>query len=204
MAVYLAYGSNMDPEQMRARCPDAPLLGPARIPGRRLAFTRMSVRTFPGSGVADLVPDAGLTAWGALYRVTDDDLRTLDDYEGAGSAYRRVTIAVRPTEDSDMAAVTYVVARPSPSEIPPSPAYLERMLAGAHHCRLPAAYLAFLESLRHPGALGRSAYPFARHSTTIAPGAPTARGAPSPASSYKHSASSTSSCPGNASRPATT
>ena len=41
---YFAFGSNLDQEQMRARCPSAKLLGPAVLPGHALAFAGYSHR----------------------------------------------------------------------------------------------------------------------------------------------------------------
>src|SRR5206468_5560878 len=36
--LYAAYGSNLDPEQMRTRCPHSPFAGVGWIPGWRLTF----------------------------------------------------------------------------------------------------------------------------------------------------------------------
>ena len=36
--MYIAYGSNMDLEQMQSRCPDAELLGTGRLENWRLMF----------------------------------------------------------------------------------------------------------------------------------------------------------------------
>ena len=35
---YFAYGSNMDPIQMKSRCPSAKVIGVAKLPHYRLAF----------------------------------------------------------------------------------------------------------------------------------------------------------------------
>jgi hypothetical protein len=37
--LYFAYGSNLDEVQMRRRCPQAVLVGPARLLGHRLVFS---------------------------------------------------------------------------------------------------------------------------------------------------------------------
>ena len=60
-----AYGSNLDPWQFRRRCPGAQVVGRARLPDHRLAFTRYS-RNRRG-GVADIVPEPHATVLGVVY-----------------------------------------------------------------------------------------------------------------------------------------
>ena len=55
--LYFAYGSNLDADQMRTRCPTARAVSQARLPDHRLAFTHPSRRWRGGS--ADIVPAAG-------------------------------------------------------------------------------------------------------------------------------------------------
>ncbi|MGH2918233.1 MAG: gamma-glutamylcyclotransferase family protein [Solirubrobacteraceae bacterium] len=157
MAAYFAYGSNMHPDKLRERCPGAGHVRPAKLADHRLAFTRRSVRTFPGSGVADLLPAQGMTVWGALYSMSDDDLEALDAIEGEGSAYERREVSVTLANETVVDAIAYSVIDKEPEEVPPSTEYLEQMLAGALACELPAAYRTFLESLRAtPDAAYRS------------------------------------------------
>jgi len=51
--LYFAYGSNMDWNQIRGRCPSASFLGIAVLLDHRLAFSRYS--TTRNCGVADAV-----------------------------------------------------------------------------------------------------------------------------------------------------
>jgi gamma-glutamylcyclotransferase len=136
---YFAYGSNMAPDVMARLCPRHRYLGPARLHDHRLAFTRRSVRT--GTGVADVVPAPGHTVWGALYEIGDDELAAIDKKEGYDWAYTRVTLPVRPADGPERPAVVYTVAAKQTPEVPPSPAYLARIIAAARGRDLPEAYI---------------------------------------------------------------
>ncbi len=152
MFQYFAYGSNLHPEQMSERCPSARLVGPARLMDFRLAFTRESKVTYPGSGVADVVAEPGLVVWGAVYSISDEDLRALDRIEGAGEAYDRKDVIVVGRESGEISAVTYSVTQKADNEIPPSTEYITRVIDGARACGLHRDYIAFLTSLRDPPA----------------------------------------------------
>lgn len=77
--LYFAYGSNLDREKMKLRCPGSKALCPAHLAGYRLVE-----REF-----ADIEPDADSVVHGALYSITASDLESLDFYEGYPSAYTR-------------------------------------------------------------------------------------------------------------------
>lgn len=146
-ATYFAYGANMADDVMAALCPGHRLLGVAELPAHRLAFTRRSIRT--GTGVADVVPEAGHSVWGVLYELADGDLDALDRKEGNGWAYERVPVAVRISgESADVPALTYRVCEPEPAEVQPSAAYLDGLIAAAQARGLPPGYSAELEARR--------------------------------------------------------
>ncbi|MEO1199191.1 MAG: gamma-glutamylcyclotransferase family protein [Pseudomonadota bacterium] len=72
--LYFAYGSNMSPGQMRARCPSARPVGPARLDGFRFFINRRgtaAVRRWDGAAVH-----------GVVFRVTHRCVETLDRFEG--------------------------------------------------------------------------------------------------------------------------
>lgn len=127
---YFAYASNMHPGEMSRHCGGSRLLGPARLPDRRLAFTRKSVRNYPGSGVADLVPDVGHTVWGALYEVSDQDLEGLNRKEAAGQAYEQVSVRVLGSDERLVDAIAYTVIEKAEPELLPSSLYLGHMSRG--------------------------------------------------------------------------
>jgi gamma-glutamylcyclotransferase len=152
--LYFAYGSNMDPAQINQRCPSARLIGKARLDNYRLAFTRKSVRNWPGFGVADVVPAPGEHVWGALFAIADQDVPELDRMEGYGAgrtsnAYERIELTVlKDGNPADkVSAQTYVVRRRAEPHLLPHPDYLGRIIAGAKWINAPEDYIAKLKKL---------------------------------------------------------
>jgi len=147
--LYFAYGSNLNPEQMRLRCPSHKVVGLGALRDHRLAFPLTSHDW--GGGVASLVPAHGSSAWGVVYELSDDDLASLDRYEGyqgpgdQHNLYDREPVFVDLTRPDDgsiprrVRACCYF-ARPS-NPAPPSRRYLDAVLAGARHHRLPDEYV---------------------------------------------------------------
>ncbi len=155
---YFAYGSNMACGQMGERCPGAEVIGPARLAGYRLEFTRFSESW--RCGVADAVPDAAGEIWGVLYLVSEDDLTQLDKREGYygeghDNAYvRRPCRVVVPEKDGEKvydSAQTYLVAKPKfaadgrKGAYKPGPVYKKVMTCAAENRGLPQEYIATLE-----------------------------------------------------------
>lgn len=150
--LYFAYGSNMDPEQIKARCPDAELIGIGVLADHALCFPRRSNNR--NCGVSSVAHVVGRETWGVVFHLTPKDLAALDANEGFRSdreahlnGYNRVPVVVRvgdvPTE-----MITYVAVE---QKAPPLPnaAYLKHICEGARHHGLPAAYLEYLDSIQH-------------------------------------------------------
>jgi gamma-glutamylcyclotransferase (GGCT)/AIG2-like uncharacterized protein YtfP len=143
---YFAYGSNMAESVMAAHCPGHRYIGPADLPGHRLAFTRRSVRTL--TGVADIVRADGQSVWGALYELDESDLLAIDRKEGNGSNYERMPVRVRPGGREPYSdALTYAVIDPLDTEVQPSPEYLDGLVKAADARGLPVAYRRALAAL---------------------------------------------------------
>jgi gamma-glutamylcyclotransferase (GGCT)/AIG2-like uncharacterized protein YtfP len=153
--LYFAYASNMNAEQMRARAPEHRLIGLAALRDHRLIFPLYS-NTWEG-GVASIQTHHGETVWGVLYDVSPSDLAVLDEHEGfrkegdQHNVYDRqhVTVElVRPDDDSFSRRVRadLYVARPS-NPSPPSQRYLDTIVSGALHHRLPEEYIAKLSAV---------------------------------------------------------
>lgn len=95
VSLYAAYGSNMDPEQMRTRCPHSPLAGVAWLHGHRLTFGGEDLG-WEGA-LATVVPDSDAKVFVALYELSDQDEANLDQWEGADTGlYVKLRVRVSP------------------------------------------------------------------------------------------------------------
>ncbi len=104
--LYFAYGSNLDDEQMRARCAGARVVGRAVLPNHALAFGGFSHRW--GGAVASVVRAKGASVEGLLYELGDVDLRALDRFEGHPFAYERVVRLVLDEHGRRRRVTTYL------------------------------------------------------------------------------------------------
>ncbi len=93
MPLYAAYGSNMDPARMGARCPHSPLRSTGWLVGWRLTFGGED-HGWDGA-LPTLVEDPLEQVFVALYDVTDEDVSHLDALESADTGlYRKVHVRV--------------------------------------------------------------------------------------------------------------
>jgi len=107
MALYAAYGSNMDPEQMMRRCPATPMAGTGWLPGWRLTFGGEDLG-WEGA-LTTIVEDADSTVFCVLYDIAPTDERVLDSWEGADiGLYSKIRLRVQ-TLDGDALAWLYVL-----------------------------------------------------------------------------------------------
>ena len=89
---YLAYGSNLNREQMGYRCPNAQPVGTVQLESWRLIFR--------GSGTGNYLtiePAPGYSVPVAVWAVTKADEAALDRYEGFPVFYRKETLPITYT-----------------------------------------------------------------------------------------------------------
>ena len=79
---YVAYGSNLNVQQMRWRCPGARIIGTSELKDYRLLFKGSKTGSY-----LTIEPEAGCTVPVAVWEVTDQDELALDRYEGFPSFY---------------------------------------------------------------------------------------------------------------------
>ena len=72
-AMYFAYGSNMNLDQMAYRCPAAEAVCTAKLEGYELFFAGR-----PGNGVASIRPKQGGVVVGVLWKLTEACEKSLD------------------------------------------------------------------------------------------------------------------------------
>lgn len=125
--LYFAYGSNMNLDQMSFRCPNAEVVGVVRVDDYRL--------TFCGNGgvcgVATILPEPESHVDGVLWRISVEDEKNLDFYEGYPRLYGKELITVTSGNGQKMSVMAYTMNSPyKESPAPPAPHYLEGIVEG--------------------------------------------------------------------------
>lgn len=102
MALYAAYGSNMDPAQMLQRCPSSPVAGTGWLPGWRLTFGGEDLG-WEGA-LAMVVQEPDTSVFVVLYDMASSDERNLDSWEGADlGLYTKIRLMVHTLEGDKLA-----------------------------------------------------------------------------------------------------
>lgn len=149
--LYFAYGSNMNWEQMKRRCPSAAFVSIAKLKDHRFAIARTSYSR--GCGSAGALPGNGARVWGVVYDVDQKDFGPLDEAEDfvpgrEKNSYRRVLCTVY-TDGDESKAWSVSTYFPEVEENPPlpNPEYKRLIVEGATYWRLPGEYVRELEKM---------------------------------------------------------
>ena len=119
---YFAYGSNLNFEQMAYRCPEATVVGTAKLDGYELAFRR---------GYLTILPKEGASVEGLIWSVTDHDESQLDCYEGYPTFYDKETMTVTDADGTPHEIMVYTMNAPYRDQlIPVSSRYNAVVLQG--------------------------------------------------------------------------
>ncbi len=124
---YFAYASNLNQKQMRERCPDSSPKFIATLPNYKLVFVGWS-RQWRG-GVASIRSFRGERVLGAIYEISDRDLRRLDSYEAYPRNANRLNVTVFNEDGEAIPAITYIKVGQQ-EESKPSPEYLSIIQQG--------------------------------------------------------------------------
>jgi len=135
MTLYFAYGSNLDGAAMQRRCPGVGVVGTAVLEGHRF---------FVGlDGWGSVMPAAGHTVHGVLWRLTVRDRAALNAYELLDKGLYEVrTLPVR-IGARRRPAMTYLLRRRIAGR--PRPGYVELIAAAARAWNLPEDYVSSVE-----------------------------------------------------------
>ncbi len=117
---YFAYASNLSRKQMAERAPESKPKFIATLPNFKLTFT---ARAGKQGGVASITPHRGEKVLGAVYEVSEKDLRRLDGYEDYPRTYDRRKVTVWTETNDAVEAVAYIKSDQS-RELKPVPEYL--------------------------------------------------------------------------------
>jgi len=138
--MYAAYGSNMDPARMGARCPHSPLRGTGWLTGWRLTFGGEE-HGWDGA-LATIVEDPLEQVFVAIYDVTDEDVSHLDSLESADTGLYRKTRVRVSTMTGEQVAWAYVLDAYEGGL--PSASYLGILADAAEAADAPQDYVAAL------------------------------------------------------------
>ncbi|ALE82025.1 gamma-glutamylcyclotransferase [Pseudonocardia sp. HH130629-09] len=142
MPLYAAYGSNMDPEQMKERAPHSPMAGTGWLQGWRLTFGGEDY-TWEGA-LATVVEEPGSQVFVVLYDVPEHDERQLDRWEGGElGMHKKLRLRVA-TLDGSVLAFIYVLNAYEGGE--PSARYLGVIADAAEIAGAPDDYVNELRS----------------------------------------------------------
>jgi hypothetical protein len=147
MALYAAYGTNMDAEQMLGRCPHSPAVGTGWLEGWRLTFGGEE-HGWEGA-IATLAEEPDSHVFVVLYDLNREDERRLDEIELAvAGVYSKIKLRVA-TLDGDVLAYTYVLNDYEGGL--PAARYLAMMADAAWKAGAPQDYVTELRLRPHSG-----------------------------------------------------
>lgn len=118
---YFAYGSNLSKKQIGERCPMARPVSAVTLHHYRLVFSGWS-RKWRG-GVATIQPFRGEKVAGAIYELSEEDMKRLDSYQDCPAKYSRIKVGVNNDFGELIEVVTYIRAQRA-EEARPSQEYL--------------------------------------------------------------------------------
>ncbi len=157
---YFAYGSNLNSRAVTEWCRHFGLRPPSMKPGKpavvdnyRLGFPIFS--EYWGGGIADIVYDPGKYVAGALFEMTEAELKVLDQkvnrkLDSAGKevgTYKRIEVKVAPLVRAEpVMAATYQGTSAERYDIPPTQHYMDLVIQGAYGFGLSMMWISYLQS----------------------------------------------------------
>lgn len=135
MALYFAYGSNLDQQDFERWCEERghgyglldDVVGPAVLDDWALVFGRESKRK--GGGVLDIWPRLGHQVPGVVFEVDKEALAALDKKEGHPNHYVRREVVVEHA-GRELKCITYVGTPPGTRLFVPTASYLDIVRLG--------------------------------------------------------------------------
>lgn len=120
--LYLAYGSNMNLQQMAYRCPNSKVVGNGELHGWKLIFN-IHADIIETENNNDVVP---VVVW----NIANEDWRMLDRYEGYPSYYVKEVVNVALNNGKKEDAIVYVMAKNRKGICPPASGYFNGIVKG--------------------------------------------------------------------------
>jgi hypothetical protein len=124
MRLYVAYGSNLNLDQMEYRCPRAKIFAKGIIPNYRLVFRGSKTGSY-----ATIIPAEGYSVPVLVWDITPTDELSLDIYEGYPTFYYKEDVTVKLDSGESISAMAYIMFNEAKVG-KPSPRYLATISAG--------------------------------------------------------------------------
>jgi gamma-glutamylcyclotransferase len=157
---YFAYGSNLNSRAVAewarhfGHRPPAMKSGkPAILDNYRLCFPIFS--EYWGGGIADIVYDPGKYVSGALFDLSEAEMKILDQkverkLDGSGKevgVYKRIEVKIAPLGKAEpVMATTYQGTNVERYNIPPTQHYMDLVIQGAYSYGLSMMWVSYLQS----------------------------------------------------------
>ena len=127
--LYVAYGSNLNQQQMARGCPTAKVFGIGKIKNYQLTFRC----------VATIEPEIGKEVPVGVWEIQPRGEAALDRYKGYPNLYRKEDIQVTMSDGTEVTAMVYIMNRGFPDY--PNASYYRTIEEGYHDCGLDPQYL---------------------------------------------------------------
>lgn len=137
---YFAYNANIDPRRLGIIAPGASFEFIAHLPEWKMEFTILN----GAGGLPNVRPLPGNTVWGAIFSIPDSDLAAIDVQE-AGEGRKPTRAQAMDREGRRHDVITHVAAGGDGAPLEPEQQYLQMMVSGGRHWKLPMGWVASLE-----------------------------------------------------------
>jgi hypothetical protein len=137
--IYFAYGSNINVEQMKRRCPQAIYQGIAILKNFKFIIN--------SRGVATIIRDYRSKIYGIAWLITESDELNLDELEGVKyNCYYKQPVEIELLSGKIIEAFVYIAMESSIGF--PRTGYLEKIISSAKKHSFPTWYLDELSKWR--------------------------------------------------------
>jgi len=124
---YFAYDSNLNKNRMAEQCPGCKPKFTSTLPNYKLIFTGWS-KEWKG-GIASIKPFRGEKVVGAVYEISEANLKQLDRIQGYPIIFNRFNVTLWTDTGDPVEAFTYI-KREQSEETKPSPELLGNIRKG--------------------------------------------------------------------------
>ena len=142
---YLAYGSNMDFNQMDWRCPNSVYFDKVKLNGYRFVLD--------SAGVASIIKDKGYSVECVVWLCPEEDVEILDWYEGVEAGYYEKTYIDVEIDGAIVEMLVYfsnrIICYSSYDSRDVRSGYMERIIGAAERLDFEENYIEELKKWRH-------------------------------------------------------